>query len=97
MFLEQLDDHRLGNAEQVGVRGIKVLRCRFVDGGEETGRRTPPSTAANAVQQATHRQSFETANMQADSGGVTDTSNPHRQWPKVMYGSPSGRPDPGSD
>lgn len=66
MLLEQLNDDRLRDAEQIGVRGIQALGRGFVDGGEEATGRAPSSAFENALQQPAHCHQLDTADVQTD-------------------------------
>jgi len=66
MFFEPVNDDRLRDAQQIGVRGIQALGRGFGDGGEETAGRTPSSVFEKALQQSAHCHQLDTANMQTD-------------------------------
>jgi hypothetical protein len=66
MVLEQLDDDRLGDAEQVGVRRGEGRGRRCGDGGEEGAGRTGSPVLGHDVQEATHGEQLEAADVQSD-------------------------------
>jgi hypothetical protein len=104
MFFEQVNDDRLRDAQQIGVRGIQALGRGFVDGGEEAAGRTLSSVFENALQQSAHRHQLETANMQTDDaderrglGFLLQDEYPHIVQPQFGGQHRTGRPAPGND
>ena len=104
MFFEQVNDDRLRDAQQIGVRGIQALGRGFVDGGEEAAGRTLSSVFENALQQSAHCHQLETANMQTDYaderhglGFLLQNEYPHIVQPQFGGQHRTSRPAPGND
>lgn len=104
MLFEQVNDDRLRDAQQIGVRGIQALGRGFVDGGEESPGRTLSSVFANAIQQPAHCHQLETANVQTDDaderhglGFLLQNEYPHIVQPQFGGQHRASRPAPGND
>jgi hypothetical protein len=104
MLFEQANHNRLRNTQQIAVRGIQARRRGLVDGGEEPGGRSPPSTFDHALQQPAHGHQLETANMQTHNADVRrglgllfQDEHPHIVQPQLGGQHRAGRPAPGND
>jgi hypothetical protein len=104
VFLEQADDDRLRDAQQVGVRGVQAGGRGFVDGGEEAARRTLPSVFEHALEQPAHRHHFDAPDVQTDDAGerrrlgvLVQDKDPHVVQPQLGGQHRTGRTATGND
>ncbi|MBB3724644.1 hypothetical protein FHR33_000504 [Nonomuraea dietziae] len=104
MFLEQMIDDRLRDAQQISVRGIQALGRGFGDGGEDTADRTLSSAFEKALEQTAHCHQLETADVQTDYaderrglGFLLQNEYPHIVQPQFGGQHRAGRPAPGDD
>ncbi len=104
VFLEQPDDDRLRDAQQVGVVRVQALGRGPGQGGEDSADGAPSSVPQEAVQQAAHRHQFEAAHVEGDDaderrglGLLLQHEHAHVVQPQFGGEHRAGRPAAGDD